>query len=86
MVLGDFAPDLTCIFDLPPELGLTRAHKRSAADRFEQESLSFFTRARAVFLERAKHNPNRYWIVDATQSADTIQTQLQNRLASLLQN
>src|SRR5205809_3277586 len=42
--LGDFAPDLTVILDLPVEIGLTRAAARAAADRFESLDREFHER------------------------------------------
>ncbi len=35
LAIGDFAPDLTMILDLPVAVGLARAAARAAADRFE---------------------------------------------------
>lgn len=63
------APDLTLLLDLPPEAGLLRARSRPGAtgDRFEDEQLGFFTRARARFLELAQREPGRVRVIDATQ-------------------
>ncbi|AJJ64500.1 dTMP kinase [Yersinia aldovae] len=52
-VLGAFRPDLTLYLDLPPVIGLERARARGELDRIEQESLAFFERTRARYLELA---------------------------------
>jgi dTMP kinase len=65
LVQGDLRPDLTLVFDLPPDLGLARARGRGAADRFESERHAFFEAARAVYLERARAFPGRYRVLDA---------------------
>ena len=52
-VLGDFKPDLTLYLDVAPETGLARARSRGELDRIEQESLDFFHRTRARYLQIA---------------------------------
>lgn len=58
-------PDRTLLLDLPPETGLARARARGAADRFEAQTLDFFTRVRAAYLERARSEPQRFRVIDA---------------------
>lgn len=70
-VLGDFYPDFTLYLDLPPETGLARARSRGELDRIEQESLDFFRRTRARYLELAESDP-RIVTVDASQSIDNV--------------
>ncbi|MET0282530.1 MAG: dTMP kinase [Steroidobacteraceae bacterium] len=67
-------PDLTLLLDLPPELGLARARGRhgAAGDRFEDEQLGFFSRARQCYLELAQREPRRVRRIDATQSASDV--------------
>ncbi|ADC62810.1 dTMP kinase [Allochromatium vinosum] len=73
LVQGDLRPDLTLVFDLPPELGLGRAKSRAGqTDRFESETRRFFETARAVYLERARANPERYRVIDATASLEAV--------------
>jgi dTMP kinase len=65
-VLGDLRPDLTLIFDLPPEAGLARTLGRGGAEaRFEAKDLAFHARLRAEFLEIARTEPGRCAVVDA---------------------
>lgn len=66
LVQQSFRPDLTIFLDVPPEIGLKRA-TQEGADRFEQEAVDFFNKARAVFLERAESDKGRIEIVDAAQ-------------------
>ena len=67
-VQGDRRPDLTLLLDLPVELGIERAGRRSAPDRFEREALAFFERVRAGYLALANADPQRYRIIDASRS------------------
>ncbi|WP_042713172.1 dTMP kinase [uncultured Kosakonia sp.] len=70
-VLGDFRPDLTLYLDVTPEVGLKRARARGELDRIEQESLDFFNRTRARYLELAAQDPS-IRTIDATQSLEEV--------------
>lgn len=78
-VLGDFYPDFTLYLDLPPEIGLARARSRGELDRIEQESLDFFRRTRARYLELAAADP-RIVTVDASQSMDKVHLSIRSAL------
>ena len=85
MVQGDMRPDLTLVLDVPVELGLERAGKRSEPDRFELEKTDFFNRVRQAYLSMATHNPQRYKIIDASQTLEIVQLQIADTLKSFLQ-
>lgn len=72
LVQAELRPDLTLLFDLPAELGLKRAKARADLDRFEAETLGFFERARQVYLQRARQEPQRFRVLDATQDVDQV--------------
>lgn len=72
-------PDLTLLFDLPVEIGLQRAGRRddllkdpSAADRFEKEKLDFHNRVRQGYLNLCSIEPERFRVIDASQTVDVI--------------
>lgn len=66
LCLGDFAPQLTFIFDLAPEVGLQRAGTRTHDEtRFERMGLDFHRKVREGFLARAKASPEHYAVIDA---------------------
>lgn len=76
--LGGFSPDLTLLLDLPVSTGLSRAAARrraagdAEADRFESETLAFFERVRARYLEIAAAEPQRVRVLDATATPDAL--------------
>jgi dTMP kinase len=77
-------PDLTILLDLPPEVGLTRARGRAAADRLESESLEFHQRVRQTFVALAEAEPDRYLVLDARRSPDELAAQIRARVTELL--
>ncbi len=70
--LGDFAPDLTVILDLPVEIGLARAAARSAADRFERLDRDFHEKLRQGYRQIAAENPARCILIDASADPQTV--------------
>jgi len=64
--LGGFKPDLTVIFDVPAQVGRDRLADGRALDKFEREDNEFFERVRAVYLERARAEPQRCRVIDST--------------------
>ena len=85
-VQGELRPDLTLLLDVPVATGLMRAGRRGVADRFEREDVDFFERVRAMYLERAAHEPDRYRIVDASQSVEVVQAEVETMLAKWLES
>ena len=77
-------PDLTLLFDLPPETALERAAKRSELDRFESEPMEFHRRIRDSYQLRAEEEPERFRIIDATKDIENVQDQLLKYLRSFI--
>jgi len=76
-VQADFRPDITLVFDTPVEIGMQRARQRqSKTDRFEQEKHDFFVKVRDAYLELARQDTQRYYIIDATLSIDAVAQQI----------
>lgn len=83
-VQGNFQPDLTLLFDLPIEIAAQRmAGAARQLDRFEQEKTEFHERVRAAYLARATQMPARVRIIDARQTPDQIQKQLEVLITSV---
>ena len=76
LVQGELRPDLTLLLDAPIEIGMERAQKRSAFDRFEAEKISFFTRVRNMYLSRAAQQPDRIKVIQANQLLVNVQSDI----------
>ena len=69
-------PDLTILFDLPGSVAESRRSKVREPDKFEKMDLNFFEKVRQEYLRRAKEDPARFHIVDATHSQEAIWNEL----------
>ena len=67
-------PDLTLLFDIKPEVGLARinANANREVNRLDLEKLDFHNKVRDSFLALAKRFPDRYVIIDASQSREEV--------------
>jgi len=76
MVMKGLKPDLTLLLDVKVSVGIARARKRGALDRFEREKDAFFERVRRVYLALARTEPRRMRLVDAGQDIPSVQRDL----------
>lgn len=83
IVQAGLRPDLVLVFDLPVELGLSRARGRGDSNRFEDEQVAFFDRVRSGYLERAARDPDRYAVLDAAQDVAGVRAQIREALHRL---
>ena len=71
--LGNFAPDLTVILDLPAEIGLARAKARASVDdRFELLDQAFHERLRQGFRQIAAEDGARCVLIDGSNDLQTV--------------
>jgi dTMP kinase len=73
---GGLKPDLTLLLDLDVEIGLTRRHKDGGINRLDAFELDFHRRVRAGYLELVAAEPERWVIIDASQSPEQVQQDL----------
>lgn len=80
IVLDGLQPDLTLLFDIPVDAGMKRVAGRGDADRFEVESTGFFERVRQAYLDRARLNPHRFRVIDASLDQEQVWQQVETIL------
>lgn len=83
LVQGELRPDLTLLLDAPVAVGMERAGKRGALDRFEQEQISFFERVRDSYLARAAAEPGRFRVIDTDRPLAAIAAELEDLVQGL---
>ncbi|MDC0534619.1 dTMP kinase [Francisellaceae bacterium] len=70
-LMKNICPGLTIYLDISPEIGLKRIQIRNNIDRIESEKVTFFERAREVYLTKIK-DENNYVIIDASKNITTV--------------
>jgi dTMP kinase len=87
LVHADCNPDLTLLFDLPAAVSRERLARSAGTgrelDKFEREALAFFERVRGAYLERARAEPARFRVVDATRPLAAVRAALASILEAL---
>ena len=78
-------PDRTYLLDLPVDAALARVARRRGAsfDRFEEEDRDFHEKVRAAYRRRARREPKRFVVIDASGPADSVFLSLEENLRSL---
>ncbi len=79
---GGLEPDLTLVFDLPPELAVQR--RQRDADRFEDRGPEYYARVRTGFTYEAGIRPEKHRLIDATPPIDTVQLEVRRHVSRLL--
>ena len=79
LVCNGLKPDITILLDLLPQLGLSRAWQQienggrvETETRFEAEAISFHNNVRLGYLELARHEPERFKIIDASRDERSV--------------
>lgn len=76
-------PDLIVLLDMPVEAGLARKRTKGR-DRFEQEDIAFHRRVGEGYLKLAAGEPERWLVIDASQSKKAIAETIWHRVRQLL--
>lgn len=75
-VHGQRQPDLTFLFDVPPEVAQARRAAVRQPDRFEAQDEAFFSRVRQAYERRRLAQPERFAVVDATLAPQAVAAQV----------
>ena len=82
---GNLLPNLTVLLDLPADVARARRDQTGTEpDRLEREKIEFFESARQAYLDLAATEPERFLVVDASQSVEAMAEQIKTKVASLL--
>lgn len=73
---GNLWPDLTLLLDVDPEQGLRRRRAGGDWNRLDAYTLAFHKRVWHGYHEMAQQDPQRWVIIDASQSFDAVQDQI----------
>ena len=67
-------PDYTILFDIDPEIGLSRINKNAnrEVNRLDIKTLEFYKLVRKTYLDLAKQYSNRFIVIDASKSFEEV--------------
>lgn len=76
--IGDVIPDLTIVIDVPEEVSFARLKTRASGlpDRMERQNVDFYRKVREGYLVLARSLPERFVLIDGTQTADAVEKQI----------
>lgn len=77
-------PDVTFLFDGPPDVLAERVNQRGKADRLEGEVQDFHVRVRQGYLALAEAEPERIQVLNALETPQALHQQLMHVLMPLL--
>lgn len=73
---GGLIPDLTILMNVDVEVGLSRKGKTDEWNRMDNQTLDFHQRVHAGYSEMVQREPNRWVVVDANQSYESVSKEL----------
>jgi dTMP kinase len=77
LAVGSFAPALTLVLDLAPEVSLARTQARGGKeDRFEKKGTAYQQKVREGFLYLAQRSPSTHIIIDASNEVDVVSQEI----------
>jgi len=79
---GGIEPDLTVILDLPVDAGFGRIQRER--DRIESKDRAYHEKVREGFLAMARERPEKFAVVDATQSPDEVARAIEEAVTHVL--
>jgi len=81
LLLRDFRPDLSLLFDVPVAVALERLAKGRSLDKFERQQPDFFNRVREAYLARGRAEPERFRLIDSTQAVAAVRARIEAIIA-----
>ena len=77
-------PDLTILLDLDESLGRDRLKERTKYDRLEEAGDDFHARVRTAYLELAAAEPERFLVLNAADSVESLAAAIRARVEQIL--
>jgi dTMP kinase len=75
-------PDLTLLFDVPPQVAAERLSKARSPDKFEAQSQEFFERVAAGYTARVNAQPQRFVRINGHQERERVRAEVMQAMKS----
>ncbi|MDR1492381.1 MAG: dTMP kinase [Planctomycetaceae bacterium] len=84
IAFGKTMPDINFVLDVPLEIAEKRRQNREM-DRMEKRNRTYHQHVRQGFLTHARLNPDRFIVIDASQSIDAVAEEIRQVMESKLE-
>lgn len=81
---GGLVPNLTLLLDIDVETGLRRSAAADQWNRMERKAWEYHERVRRGFLEEARLDPERFAVIDASESIEAVHRRILAAIADRL--
>ena len=83
-ILGNIKPNLTFILTVNIKKALLRLKKRKSKNRYDKFTTSFYQKVQRAFINIAKKDKKRYFILDNSNDSDEIEKIILNKFIKVL--
>ena len=83
-ILGNIKPDLTFVLKVNISKSLERLKKRKKKNRYDKFSKHFYTKAQNAFINIAKQNKRKYFVLDNSKDSKETEKIILNKFIRLL--
>lgn len=73
---GILQPDLTLLFEVPPQIAALRLAQARQPDKFESQDTAFFERVASGYAARVAADPQRFARINGHQSLDAVRSEV----------
>jgi len=85
-ILKGIKPDLTFILKVSIKKALQRLKKRKNKNRYDKFSKNFYIKVQNAFLDIAKKNKNKYFIIENSKDSNQTEKIIYNKIINKLKN
>ncbi len=78
---GILQPDLTLLFEVPPQVAAQRLAQARQPDKFESQDVAFFERVASGYAARVAADPQRFVRIDGYQSLEQVRAEVMAAVA-----
>ena len=83
-ILGNTKPDLTFVLKVNINKALHRLKKRKKKNRYDKFSKNFYVKVQKAFINIAKKNRRRYFIIDNSNDSKLVEQKILDKFLSRL--
>ena len=77
-ILNGIKPHITFLLKVDTKSAMKRINKRKSKNRYDKFAKSFYTKAQKAFINIAKKNKKKYYVLDNSKNDPSIQTKILN--------